>query len=78
MHLLPPSVVLPIDVTSRLSGMCTSITLGRPQVERLQLRFLLLFSSVPSYQQEYNVANKVTYSLTYTIYIFNNLYSMFI
>jgi len=28
MHLLPPSVVLPVDVMSRSSGMCTCISLG--------------------------------------------------
>ena len=35
MNLLPPSLVLQIDVTSRLSGMCTCITLGRQQVEEM-------------------------------------------
>ena len=61
MRLLPPSAVLPIDVTSRFSGMCNCIRLGRPQVEGLAAAILLLlFSSVPSYQQEYNVANNVT------------------
>ena len=33
MHLLPPSVVIPVDVMSRLTGMCTCVTLGRKQVE---------------------------------------------
>jgi hypothetical protein len=73
MNLLPPSLVLPIDVTSRLSGMCTCITLGRPQVEEMAAAIFCWLSSVPSYQQEYNVTNKSTaiFSL-----VFPNGYSL--
>jgi len=35
MH-LPSSVVLPVDAMSRLSGMCTCVTLRRHQVEGLE------------------------------------------
>lgn len=73
MHLLPSPVVLSIDVTSWLSGMCTCITLGKPQVKGLAAAIFLLFSSDPSHQQEYNAANKVTdiFSL-----VFPNRYSL--